>query len=814
MPVKSRLLTGIALVSANILALEIILTRYFSVTQGYHYAFLVVSIAFLGFGAGAIFLFSDTVKKYLKTDYILTVLALALSISILISFFLVNKLPFNPVELLWNQRKLAIVPLHFLILSLPFLLGGLIISLILTRLTGLAHQVYFADLLGAAAGIILSSLSFRLAGDLGAVRLLVCLALGASWLFVPGFGGRWTSRLALILISGLIMALSFLPGESLSFRISEYKPLPFFLKQKGAALTRTLWDEKLRLDLFESPAVRYAPGLSLQFKGELPPQSGLSIEAERIYALARYSGQPGETNFLDYLPLSPGFELARDGKILLLKPGGNLELWLSLRVSPRAVSVYEESGLLQKIHKEHLPAATDIIPANTRVNFRTIEARAGLSRERQQGNKFDLVVYPLPDLPGSFSTGFYGLGEDYLHTVEAASTILDLLSPDGLAVALFYYLPPPRQELRFLALWIETLERCGLDPARHLLILRTIETITFFIKKQEFSPEEINRWKRLAAERFYDLLVPGENARAEQLTFIQVDGTGWEKLASLLFNPETRRALYNNYPFTLRPPGDDRPFFRDFLKWSRQSEINRLFGQKIYPLFLGKNLLVFLLVQSLVIGLFFIILPLLGAGPRQLPAVSRKFLIFGYFSCLGAGYMLIEITLFHKFILLLGHPTYSLSTVLFFLLGASGTGSLSLTTLRRKVGHSGLVFWPLICCLAVGLEIWAISLVSRLFLSTGFSVRLLLSFGLIFPLGFCLGIPFPAGLNFFQLETRMITPFAFAANAFFSLLASVWGLIQAGLWGYRSVFWLAAGFYLLSFFFFYLSYHRNKPHVE
>ncbi|MGQ9800681.1 MAG: hypothetical protein ACUVRL_03325 [Candidatus Saccharicenans sp.] len=814
MPEKSRLLTGISLVSATILALELILTRYFSITQGYHYAFLVVSIAFLGFGAGAIFLFSATVKKYLNQDGTLTGLALALSFFILLSFFLVNRLPLNPVELLWNQKKLAVMPLHFLILSLPFLLGGLIISLALTRLAGLAHQVYFADLLGAAAGIILSSLSFRLAGDLGAVRLLVGLALGASWFFIPWTGWGRTSKLILFSISGLILTLAFLPAESLSFRVSDYKPLPFYLKQKEAALIRTLWDEKLRLDLFESPAVRYAPGLSLQFNGELPHQSGLSLEAERIYALTGYSGRPGEMDFLDYLPLSPAFEHAQGGKILLLKPGGDLEFWLSLRASPLAVSVFEESSLLQKIHKERLQALSGPSPFTTKVNFRTIEARSGLSREKQQGTKFDLVVYPLPDLPGSFSTGFYGPGEDYLHTVEATDTILDLLSPDGLAVALFYFLPPPRQELRFLALWIETLERRGWHPARHLLILRTIETITFFIKKQEFSPEEISRWQNLAAGRFFDLLVPGQGEGTGRPAVIQADSLSWEELANNLFSPEKRQAFYDNYLFELRPPSDDRPFFRDFLKWSRQSEINRLFGQKLYPLFLSKYLLVFLLVQSLVIGLVFIILPLLRAGRRQLPTVPRKSLIFGYFSCLGAGYMLVEITLFHKFILLLGHPTYSLSAVLFFLLGASGAGSLSLAALRKKIGHSGLVLWPLVCCLAVGLEIGAISLASKLFLSTSLAGRLLLSFGLIFPLGFCLGIPFPAGLNYFQSEDRMITPFAFAANAFFSLLASVWGLVQAGLWGYRSVFFLAAACYLLSFFFFYFSHHRHKTHIE
>lgn len=811
---RSRLLTGISLVSAEILALEIILTRFFSISQGYHYAFLVVSIAFLGFGAGSLFLFSRRLKKHLGGNIILPALAFSLSLVVPLIFYLLNKLPFNPIELLWNQKKLGIMPLHFLIISIPFLLGGLTISLALTRFAGIVHKIYFADLLGAAAGIIFSAGSFRLAGDRGAIYLLVLLALTASWLFITRASLSRTWKICHFLGTAMVLVSLFLAGKSLSFQISDYKPLPFYLRQKGAVLTDTRWDEKLRLDLFESPAVRYAPGLSLNYCGNLPDQTGLSLDAERIYAISRQADLPRQLSFLEFLPLWPAFELNRGGRFLLLKPSGDLELLLSLNASASSLTVFEENNLLEKVHAariEELAGAGLELPL---LNIRTIETRAGLHQEKKKQRDFDLIVFPLPDLPGSFSTGFFGPGEDYLMTLEAFDSVFELLSPRGLISALFYFLPPPRQELRFLAMWVEILERRGLRPEKHIITLRSIETITFFIKKEEFSAVEIDHLKKFASERLYDLIIPGEKAEENELALIQSDQPGWDELAGFLFDRETRQALYRNYLFDIRPPRDNRPFFRDFMKWERWTDIRKFFNLNIYPLFLGKYLLAFLLIQALVIGLVVIILPLLGLVRRQLPDVSRKSLIFFYFACLGAGYMLVEITLFHKFILLIGHPTYSLSAVLFFLLSASGAGSLSLKILRLKIGQSGLIYWPLFCVGLILLEIAALRLTVGLFLNLSLPGRFLLCFLLIFPLGFCLGIPFPAGLSYFQSRSQLITPLAFAANAFFSLLASVWGLVQAQLWGYRSVLVFSAVCYLLSFLFFYLAHHRNKADIK
>jgi len=143
-----------------------------------------------------------------------------------------NRLPFNPLELLWDQARLGIMPLHYLILSIPFLLGGLTISLALTRLSGLVHRVYFADLAGAAGGIVLSSLSFRLAGDRGAIWLLVLLPLAASSLFVPWKTLSRAGKIGQVIGTILIISAVALAGGDLVLGFRNIIPA-FFLKQKG-----------------------------------------------------------------------------------------------------------------------------------------------------------------------------------------------------------------------------------------------------------------------------------------------------------------------------------------------------------------------------------------------------------------------------------------------------------------------------------------------------------------------------------------------------------------------------------------------------
>ena len=72
--------------------------------------------------------------------------------------------------------------------------------------------------------------------------------------------------------------------------------------------------------------------------------------------------------------------------------------------------------------------------------------------------------------------------------------------------------------------------------------------------------------------------------------------------------------------------------------------------------------------------MLFVIGPLIFAGRGQ--ARPRGWLAWlVYFGALGAGFMLIEVSVLQNFVLLLGHPVYSLTVTLFSLLLGTGLGA-------------------------------------------------------------------------------------------------------------------------------------------
>lgn len=139
------LLLGISLTTGTTLALEISLTRYFSITRNYHFAFLVVSLAFLGYGASGTFITFLRQKKQLTITSWPSWLCLFYSLAIFSCFFITNSLTFDLIELSWAPQKLFFFPFFFLLLAIPFFFSGAVVSLTISQFPGQISMIYFAD---------------------------------------------------------------------------------------------------------------------------------------------------------------------------------------------------------------------------------------------------------------------------------------------------------------------------------------------------------------------------------------------------------------------------------------------------------------------------------------------------------------------------------------------------------------------------------------------------------------------------------------------------------------------------------------------
>jgi hypothetical protein len=237
-------------------------------------------------------------------------------------------------------------------------------------------------------------------------------------------------------------------------------------------------------------------------------------------------------------------------------------------------------------------------------------------------------------------------------------------------------------------------------------------------------------------------------------------------------------AYERNYTFDVTPVTDDRPFFfytvqpRDlwaFMKGGAETADRKV--NKAVPLLFG------LMAVSLVATLVILVAPPLVLGAR-LPTHRgvRGFLV--YFLAIGAGYILIEVGLIQKFVLFLGHPTYALTVVIFSMLVSSGAGSfMSSRLLGRNEGRMVKVL-GLIALLTALLAIVVTPLLSSL-VWLPWALKAALTVGLIAPLGFVMGMPFPTGLKRLEEWHAPSVRWAWSLNAASSVMGSAAALVCA-----------------------------------
>ena len=158
---------------------------------------------------------------------------------------------------------------------------------------------------------------------------------------------------------------------------------------------------------------------------------------------------------------------------------------------------------------------------------------------------------------------------------------------------------------------------------------------------------------------------------------MQRTGTSADDYRRLILAPDRERFVAE-YPLDIAPTTDDRPFFFHTTRLRNQFDVafgrSMLFGN-------GLSALLTLMGISALLVLLFIVGPLLVSA-RPAPGWGRWLI---YFGALGAGFMLLEVALLQRFVLLLGHPVYSLTVTLFSLLLGTGLGSF---LSRRIAGGS------------------------------------------------------------------------------------------------------------------------------
>ncbi len=789
---------AIALISAAVLAYEVLLMALFTLTQWHHFAYLVVSIALLGFGASGSLLVYAAPRLTGRFRGFATSQACLFGLGAILAFALAQRLAFNPEELIWDRNHWLRLAFVILLLTLPFFFAANLIGLALIEFRSHLARIYAADLLGAGLGAIII------------IGTLYLLSPSQALLFVAGLGFVAAVTLwiecrgrilpALVAMALLVLALPQMPPTWIEPVISTYKPLSQILRLPEARIVAQEFSPLGRLSLVESPRqpLRHAPGLSLNADTEPPPQLGLFYNAGGMSAVTRFRGQRDEIAYLDQLTSALPYHLAPIQRVLVLGAGGGAGVLQAIYHGAGPIDAVELNPQVADLVGQRYGEFSGRLYYREGVNLHIAEARGFLQRGEK---RWDLIQIP-PSASAASVGGVQGLNENYLYTVEALQQAFSRLRPGGYLAITGWVRLPPRDSLKLFAAATAMLKRSGTaDPANRLLLIRGLQTSTLLLKNGSIDAAEIEILREFCRTRAFDLAYYPGMPPAEANRYNRLQSAYFYDAARALLGDERSRFM-QQYKFDLRPATDDRPFHFHFVKWQSLAELMALRHRGGSALLeTGYLTLLVALLLALSLSLILILLPLVPLKRQTTSTDFGKSRVFTYFAALGLGFLLIEISFLQKFILLLQHPLYAAATVLGAFLVAAGLGSAYAQRFAGSLQARRVTRYAVLTIVLLGTAyLLLLGSVFQLAGSWALWARILLSVALIGPLGFCMGIPFPLGLAAISIGSSSLTPWAWGINGCASVASAVLATLLAIHFGYSLVILIALACYTLAAF--------------
>lgn len=808
---------SVGALAGGALLLEGAFTRLLAVAQFYHFAFLVISLALLGFGAsGSILTILERRSlphgTHLQRERILAYSGFGFAGCVVLGYGVINVLPFDSFTIAWDPRQIVYFFFYYLALSLPFIFAGLGIGCALSTNGMHSHQVYAANLIGSALGVLLSPLLLAGAGVPGAVLFSMGMGLFAALTSGTQFYKRliWVvgASIGLILFGLIGLYLANQAGNiSLGMTLSPYKGLEQVMHLPEARRIFGRWNAISRIDLIVNSSMHQLPGLSYSFAGNLPEQLGLSTDGDTLQPVSLV--QPSAFDAAGYLPEAVVFSLRPGGTALVLEPGGGLGILQALAGGSDQVTAVVGNPLIPTALSE-LGEGKNIYQ-HPAVNLEIEMPRVFLQRSQQD---FDIVFLPLTDGYRPVTNGAFSLSETYSLTVEAFESMLDILAVDGILVVSRWLQTPPSEETRLIATLIEALEEKGvLEPGQALVAWRGINTITAMVKPAGWSQKELDLVRYFLVDRRFDLVWAPDISLNEINQFNLLPEPAYYQAVLSLLDSKNRSSFYSEFPYAITPSMDDKPFFFHFFKWAQTPALLASFGHVWQP-FGGSGFFVLLALLALVgvLSIVFIVMPLFfprrGVVLIDSDAQPKRSMwrVLIYFASLGVGFLFVEIPLIQRWILLLGHPTYAFSAVVFILLVFSSIGSL----LARR-------WWSMRQWIFIGLVVLVIftPFFTRLYTTVALNWttpwRVLGGAISLAPLAILMGFPFPFGLIWLEGWAPGLKAWAWAVNGCASVVAAVLAAILALTWGFQSVVLSGAVMYSLALLMIPSQWNKTDP---
>ncbi len=886
------------LVALATLMYEVLLTRIFSVTMYYHFAFVAVSVALFGMTLGAVLVYLlPRLFQPQRVQRQMAINSLLFGITVILTFITHLKLEYKSLGEPKTANPFSLAGTYVLI-SIPFIFSGISVCLALTRFTRQVSRLYAADLAGAALGCILFVAALRLTDGPTAVLIVAALAILAavcSAIDAGRIGLIATTSFFCIAAGGLMLFNGYrsfrlgqarleniprtaglaLRGRSVvppppvriehakgytewpalfeewnAFsRIRVRKETPWTesnepsgwgmspkyhddpdVKQKmvrelaiqidaGAGTYMTEFDPGDALNLLEkaedsdSAALFFfdqAYNARKQLAGESDPARKRELEQlladntewekQQKAQSAKYREQAADeavkaaraqASFLRYDVTNFAHYLRPDSNVLVIGSGGGRDLLSALVFDQNFVTGVEINGAIVKAMKGVFGDFTGHLDRLPNVAIVHDEARSYITRMNQ---KVDIIQISLIDTWAATAAGAFVLSENSLYTVEAWKTFLSHLTDRGvLTVSRWFHPQRPGETLRIVSLANQALREMGVsDPRKHIIIVKRSQpqrstdipddVANTIVSRNPFTDEDLKTLDREAARLGFDVVLSPKFAATDDLR--------------TMADAADPAAAAMNFPINLAPPTDDKPFFfnmtrmRDAFspsKWQGQGHDVNLKAVQVVA-----GLLIFVIGLTIVL----VIVPVLIKADKRTLKANLPLTLF--FICIGLAFILVEIAQMQRLIILLGHPTYSLSVVLFALLVSSGIGSYTTRRIEGAALRESLIhrmIWMLLILIATG--IFTPGLIAA-YVASPTPIRIGIALLLLMPAGFFMGMCFPMGMKVAAARQADLSAWLWGINGAMSVVASVLAVVIAMSYGISASWWTGVACYGLA----------------
>ena len=757
---------GLFMVTLSTLMYEIGLTRIFSVTMWYHFAFVAISVALFGMTIGALIV--HYWPQRFPDDHLRTHLwrySLFFALTIPPCFITQLALPFSPHA---NAAGLWSILATCVIISIPFVFSGIVVALALTRFPERVNRLYAADLIGAAMGCVSLVVLLQFFDGPSAVIAVAALAAVGAGFFALDAGskpGLWIAVVAVAVFGG-------------------FAAVNVYTGHHGSAWLRVVWAKEARdTDHVEE---RWNAFSRVTVEGTRENPSGIVIDSTAGTALP--PDTPEHAALLKDQISNLAHQVRHSADVLVIGSGGGTDVRSALVFNDKSVTGVEINPLVLHFANDTFGDYTGHMDRDPRVKFVNDEARSYIARTDK---KYDIMQISLIDTWAAQGAGAFALSENSLYTTDAWKLFFDRLKPGGvLSVTRFYRFPgadKPLEMYRTTALAAQALTNIGVkNPRDHILTYKSpINALGVSLATILVSPEPFTAADRAAvaaqaqAQHFDPVLTPTEAITPYFAQLAAPGGPG---------------PVLNDVAEDISPPTDNRPFF------FQMADLDTfLQGKGFSNSFVTRPVLVLamLAVAVLLLAFGFIVLPLLFTTKRS--EHKGMFPFYSYFTAIGLGFLLIEISQLQRLSIFLGNPTYSLAVVLFSVLLFSGIGSMATEKFVKTARPSSFLV-PLLALL--GLVILFGLVTPEIFRANDDQttpVRVAIAVVLLAPLSFGLGMPFVIGMRAAAGRgSETPTAFLWGMNGAASVCASVFGVVIAVFFGIAAAFWTGAAAYVIA----------------